>query len=68
MLQLRKLFHREGFQIGLFFDFDEELIKKAKKIGARWSKTNKCWYVLYKCPSFATRGKLLVVYNDKYIN
>lgn len=47
MLHLRKLFHNGNFQIGIYFGFDEELIKKVKQIGARWSKTNKCWYVLY---------------------
>jgi len=47
MVKIRKIYHRGAFRIGLFFDFDEELINKAKSIGARWSKTNNCWYVLY---------------------
>jgi site-specific recombinase XerD len=47
MIQIKKLFHRDHYQIGLFFGFDEELKNKARKIGARWSQTNKCWYVLY---------------------
>jgi site-specific recombinase XerD len=47
MIQIKKLFHRDYYQIGLFFGFDDELKKKARSIGARWSQTNKCWYVLY---------------------
>ena len=47
MLQIKKIYHRENFQIGLFFDFDENLKNKAKSIGAHWSQTFKCWYVLY---------------------
>ena len=47
MVIIRKIYHNEAFQIGLFFGFDENLKTKAKSIGARWSQTNKCWYVLY---------------------
>jgi site-specific recombinase XerD len=47
MIQLKKIFHRGEFQIGLFLGFDEELKIKAKRIGAVWSQTHKCWYVLY---------------------
>lgn len=46
MVQLRKLFHNGNDQIGLFFGFDDELKSKAKSIGARWSQTHQCWYVL----------------------
>lgn len=47
MVQLRKIYHRENYQIGIVFGFDEELKAKVRKIGARWSQTYKCWYVLY---------------------
>ena len=47
MVTIRKIYHKGAFRIGLFFDFDEELINKAKSIGAHWSQTNKCWHVLY---------------------
>lgn len=46
MVQLRKLFHNGNDQIGIYFGFDENLKHKARSIGARWSQTNKCWYVL----------------------
>ncbi len=47
MIQIRKLNHRGGFQIGIYFGFEAELKVKAKEIGARWSQTNKCWYIPY---------------------
>lgn len=47
MVQLRKIVHRENFQIGIYFGFDEDLKTKARSIGAQWSQTYKCWYVLY---------------------
>jgi len=47
MIRLKKIFHQGEFQIGLFFGFDGELKVKAKRIGAVWSQTHKCWYVLY---------------------
>jgi site-specific recombinase XerD len=46
-IKIKKIFHRGDFQIGLFFDFDENLKNKAKSIGAHWSQTHKCWYMLY---------------------
>ncbi|MDP3912206.1 MAG: tyrosine-type recombinase/integrase, partial [Bacteroidota bacterium] len=46
MVQLRKLFHNGNDQIGIYFGFDQELKNKARNIGARWSQTHKCWYML----------------------
>ena len=46
MVQLRKLFHNGNDQIGIYFGFDEVLKNKARSIGARWSQTHKCWYLL----------------------
>jgi len=47
MVQLRKIVHRENYQIGIYFGFDEDLKTKARSIGAQWSQTHKCWYMLY---------------------
>jgi len=47
MVQLRKIIHRENYQIGIYFGFDDDLQNKAKSIGATWSQTHKCWYLLY---------------------
>ena len=47
MIQIRKFYHRGDFQIGLYFGFENDLKLKAKSIGAKWSQTHKCWYLLY---------------------
>ena len=47
MVQLRKIFHKGNDQIGIYFGFNDELKNKARSIGASWSNTNKCWYILY---------------------
>jgi integrase/recombinase XerD len=47
MVQLRKIVHRENYQIGIYFGFDDDLQNKAKSLGAVWSQTYKCWYLLY---------------------
>lgn len=47
MVKIRKIYHHGAFRIGLFFDFDEELKNRARHMGATWSQTHKCWYVLY---------------------
>ena len=47
MVQIRKIYHRGAYRIGLFFGFDAELKNKAKLLGATWSNTHKCWFVLY---------------------
>jgi len=47
MVQLRKIVHHENYQIGIYFGFDDNLQNKAKSLGAVWSRTHKCWYLLY---------------------
>jgi site-specific recombinase XerD len=47
MVKIKKIFHRGAFRIGLFIGFDEIMKAKVRHIGATWSKTHKCWYVLY---------------------
>jgi site-specific recombinase XerD len=47
MIQIRKFYHRDDFQIGIYFGFEADLKEKARSIGARWSQTKKCWYLLY---------------------
>ena len=44
-INIFRFYHREAFRLGLFFKYDEEIISIAKKLGAKWSKTNKCWYI-----------------------
>ncbi len=46
VITLKKLHHRGKDCIGLYFDYDRELIAHTKKLeGASWSATNKCWYI-----------------------
>jgi len=46
-VKIKKILHHGNFQIGIFFGFDNELKQKVKRLGARWSKTHTCWYLLY---------------------
>jgi len=52
MVILQKIQHRETPRIGLFFGYDEQLIQSAMSIGARWSRTQRCWYVDYGKENF----------------
>ena len=46
VITLKKLHHRGGDQIGLYFEYNATLIAHIKKLeGIKWSATNKCWYV-----------------------
>ena len=43
---LKPQHHRRQDGIGLYFPYEESLIALAKGLeGARWSKTNGCWYL-----------------------
>lgn len=44
-IELKKLYHRDARRIALFFAKDQELIDACKELGAKFSATNKCWYV-----------------------
>ncbi len=44
---LKKIWHRDAFRIGLFFAYDAEKIRILKALGAKYSKTNLCWYLDY---------------------
>ena len=46
-IEVKKVYHRGTFRIGIYFGFDDDLKQKAKSIGAIWSQTLKCWYVDY---------------------
>ncbi len=51
-LSIRKIWHREGFRIGVFFDYDSKKVALLKGIGAKYSKTNSCWYLDYDIESY----------------
>ncbi|HKK82267.1 MAG TPA: tyrosine-type recombinase/integrase [Prolixibacteraceae bacterium] len=46
-LTLKKIKHRGAFRIGVFFPFDRNINDKLKKLGATYSRTNRCWYFDY---------------------
>ena len=57
--------HRGGQQISISFDNDNALNQVVKKIsGTRWSKTNKCWYILLNKENYTT---IIQKFNNKAI-
>lgn len=47
-ITLKKVFHREAFQIALIFPYNKVLKAKVQSIpGSNYSKTLKCWYLPY---------------------
>ena len=46
VITLKKLHHRGKDRIGLYFEYNRELIAHTKKLeGAKWSASKKCWYI-----------------------
>lgn len=46
VITLKHLHHRGGKHIAMYFDYDRPLIEHVKKFdGAKWSASNKCWYL-----------------------
>ncbi len=57
---LQPLFHRDQQCIGIYFPPDRILQNLVQKqAGAKWSRTNKCWYVPYTKETFLHLGKVL---------
>jgi len=50
---IRKIWHRDAFRIGIYFDYNSDIISKLKSIKAAFSSTNKCWYLDYSAASYA---------------
>ena len=43
---VKGLHHRGQNCLGLYFDYDKDLVELAKKLpGCKWSNTHKCWYL-----------------------
>jgi len=46
IIKIKKITHHGLNCIGLFFEFNDELIELVKKIpGRKWSQSKKCWYI-----------------------
>ena len=44
-IRVKKIFHRGQEHQGLFFEYNEDIIKQIRRIpGIKWSQTKKCWY------------------------
>jgi site-specific recombinase XerD len=55
---LKRLVHRKEIQLVLFFQYNQTLIDKLKKVpGFKWSKTLKGWYILYTNENIAIFNK-----------
>lgn len=54
---LKKIWHRDAFRIGLYFSYDSESIRIIKKLGGKYSKTHRCWYLDYNPQSYAAFKK-----------
>jgi len=47
IITLKRIQHRKGNQIGMFFTYNDALIKVARTdLKATWSQTLNCWYIL----------------------
>ncbi|NNE16463.1 MAG: tyrosine-type recombinase/integrase, partial [Saprospiraceae bacterium] len=53
MIIIKPLFHREKKWIGLFFDYDIDIINQLLNVPFRkFSKTHRCWYIPYTKEAF----------------
>jgi len=52
VVTINKIQHREAPRIGIYFGYDDQLKQGAKRIGARWSQSKRCWYVDYNTENF----------------
>jgi len=47
IITLKRIQHRKGNQIGLYFTYDDDLKKVVRtNLKATWSQTLNCWYLL----------------------
>ncbi len=62
-LLVKKIFHRRKNRIGLFFDYDIELISIIKKFSqSTYGNTRKCWYLPYTQKSYEHFKALSIPY------
>jgi hypothetical protein len=53
LITLQKIWHRGAYRIAAFFDKNDlQTRHKMKRIGARFSRTHRCWYLPYDKPSY----------------
>ena len=51
-IQLKKIFHRNQWIIGVYYRYDYDTKQLLKSYGALYTKTHSCWYLPYKPESY----------------
>lgn len=46
-IHIRKIWHREAYRTGIFFEKNQEIASQLKSLDAKYSNTLKCWYLDY---------------------
>lgn len=65
-LTLRRILRQGEIFIGIFFPYDKGIINELKQIGAKYSKTNRCWYIGYNKDSYrALKERFSVIVIEK---
>lgn len=44
---IKKIWHRDAFRIGIYFDYNTAIKSKLQSLKATYSKTHSCWYLDY---------------------
>ncbi len=53
VIKIDKVSHKGETRIGLYFDYNQELIEVVKELpGRKWSRSKKCWYVTFSVSAF----------------
>ncbi len=48
MILIKKIYHRAAWQIGIFMDYDKDIIEQVRSFpGRKYSKSKRCWYMSY---------------------
>ena len=55
---IKKIWHKNDYQIGVFFKANNQLNQNIKSIGAAWSRTFNCWYLPYTKEKYCAFKKL----------
>lgn len=62
-IKLKKLYHRGAHHIGIYFDYNAELVSRIKTLdGVRFSRTNRCWYLPFTKKSLTAIKSLSIPY------
>lgn len=51
-ISIKKIWHRDAFRIGIFFEKNYKIISKLKIINAKYSKTYNCFYLEYNAENW----------------